>query len=161
VWAVLRTGASGTADPGGRARRTRLTVNAGRRPREEARWHVLLDLVWVPQRPELVRLILTSRPRHPSLARGSWWVARSALRDGLRGPVRHEGLRVHPEHGGRELVLEVPAQPVQVLRVSASRVRRFLDATGGGDRRDRPQVQTVGPPGTGWTATTARVDSGT
>lgn len=150
VWAVLHTSAPDTPEPGMRPRRTRLTVNAGRRPREETRWRVMLDLLWVPERPELVRLTLTSRPKHPSLMRGSWWVARSALRDGLRGPVRHEGLRVRPERGGRELVLEVPARPVQVLRVSASRVGRFLDSTA--DHTSRP--------GTGWTSTTAATGSG-
>lgn len=150
VWAVLNTQAPAAGARWDRPRRTRLTVNAGRRPGEETRWRVMLDLLWVPERPELVRLTLTTRPKHPSLMRGSWWVARSALRDGLRAPVRHEGLRVRPERDGRELVIEVPARPVQVLRVSASRVRRFLDAT----------ADHTSGPDTGWTSTTAATGSG-
>ena len=77
---------------------------------------VLERIGWVPERPELVRLTLTIRPKHRSLMRGSWWVAR----------------------------------PVQVLRVSASRVRRFLDAT----------ADHTSAPDTGWTSMTAATGSG-
>lgn len=147
VWAVLRIGAP--ADPGTRPRRVRLTVNAGRGQREETRWKVLLDLVWVPERPGVVELVLTSRPKHPSLPRGSWPVARSTLRDGLEGPVRHGALRIWPDRAGRQLVVEAPGEPVQVLRVSASRVRAFLDAIDPDGDGHTATADTTAPTGTG------------
>jgi anti-anti-sigma regulatory factor/anti-sigma regulatory factor (Ser/Thr protein kinase) len=109
--------------------RWRLRVNSGRAGHREGRWLVHLDLVVLPERPQLVGLALSSRPRHPSLPRGRWQVSRSALRDGLRGPSRHGDIRMWPEHGGRELVLQLPDDPPRVVRVSASRVRQFLTAT--------------------------------
>ena len=90
---------------------------------------VRLELLTVPDRPELVSLSLTSQPRHPSLPAGQWRVARSALHDGLDGPTRHGDVRLWPGSAGRELVLELPGDPTRIVRVSAGRVRQFLAAT--------------------------------
>jgi anti-anti-sigma regulatory factor/anti-sigma regulatory factor (Ser/Thr protein kinase) len=131
VWAELRLGGrSGTPSPGPRLRRVHLTVNSGRSAQPDvAGWVVRLELAWIPDSPEMVLVSLASRPRHPSVPQGRWRVARSTLRDGLRGPVRDGAVRLWPERDGRELVLEVPASPPHVVRVSAARVRGFLDST--------------------------------
>lgn len=126
VWALMR------AEPligagRGRPLRLRLLVHAGRRTREDGRWEVVLDLLWRPQRPQSVALMLGSRPRHPAFPGGIWHVAPSTLRDALDGPVRQEQIRIRPERGGRELVVQLPGEPVQVVRVSGARVRALLD----------------------------------
>jgi anti-anti-sigma regulatory factor len=154
VWAALRATPAFDAAGAARPHRWRLTVNSGRRPGQESRWVVRLELVTVPDRPELVSVSLTSQPRHPSLPRGKWRVARSALHDGLEGPVRHGDVRLRPGNAGRELVLELPGNPTHIVRVSAGRVRQFLMATA------PPGGRAAYPGRTGRTATTAATGSG-
>lgn len=124
VWAVL---AADGAEAGGsrQPRRVRLTVESGRAG-DDGRWRVWLDLVWRPDRPGRVQMVLGSRPADPMLPRGSWSLAVSSLRDGLRGPAREGDVRLWPDRSGRSLALELPSSPPQVLRVSASRVEEFL-----------------------------------
>ncbi len=137
VWAVLKTEAPSPDRPAPhRPRRVHLTVNSGRGTQPDASAGVVqLELAWFPDDPAVVLVGLTSRPRHPSVPQGVWRVARSALRDGLCAPVRVDGVRLWPERQGHQLVLEVPSQPAHVVRVSASRVKRFLDSTEGPGRR--------------------------
>jgi hypothetical protein len=132
VWALLSAvPAASDGAAGHRPVRWRLMVNTGRGPAQDgSHWAVRLDLAWVPDRPDVVSLMLSSRPRHPSLPRGRWRVSRSALRDGLAGPVRHGDVRVWPDRSGRHLLLELPGDPPRMMRVSAARVRQFLTATG-------------------------------
>ena len=131
VWAVLPVRQPPAGAGPKRPVRWRLTVNAGRGgSHESSRWVVRLGMAWLPDRPDQVWLSLSYRPNHPSLPRGRWRVSRSALRDGLLGPVQHSGLRLWPDRSGRQLVLELPGDPPKVLRVSAARVRQFLTATG-------------------------------
>jgi anti-sigma regulatory factor (Ser/Thr protein kinase) len=130
VWAALPAAPSTSADRAARPHRWRLTVNSGRRSGQESRWVVRLELLAVPERPQLVTLSLTSQPRHPSLPQGQWQVARSAVSDGLDAPTRHGDVRLWPGSAGRELVLELPGDPTRIVRVSAGRVRQFLAATG-------------------------------
>lgn len=140
VWAALAARLPAPRGAMPRPVRWRLTVNsggAGRAAARDGRWVVRLDLVVMPDRPELVGLALSSRPRHPSLPRGQWQVARSALHDGLNGPVRHGDVRLWPERDGHELVLELPADPPHVVRVSASRVRQFLTVTAADHQSER------------------------
>jgi len=129
VWAALSVNPPGADDAVARPHRWRLTVNSGRRSGQDSRWVVRLELLTVPERPQLVSLSLTSQPRHPSLPQGQWRVARSALHDGLDGPTRHGDVRLWPGSAGRELVLELPGDPTRIVRVSAGRVRQFLAAT--------------------------------
>jgi anti-anti-sigma regulatory factor/anti-sigma regulatory factor (Ser/Thr protein kinase) len=131
VWAVLPARPAADGAGPNRPVRWRLTVNSGRGGvHENSRWVVRLGLAWLPDRPDQVWLSLSYRPNHPSLPRGRWRVARSAMHDGLLGPVQHGGLRLWPDSSGRQLVLELPGDPPKVLRVSAAQVRQFLVATG-------------------------------
>ena len=129
VWAALPANPPGADAGAARPHRWRLMVNSGRRSGQDGRWVVRLELLTIPERPELVSLSLTSQPRHPSLPQGQWRVARSALHDGLDGPTRHGDVRLWPGTGGRELVLELPGHPTRIVRVSAGRVRQFLAAS--------------------------------
>ena len=147
VWAALAAQLPPSRGLLPRPVRWRLTVNFGRVGARESRWVVRLDLVVMPDRPELVRLALSSRPRHPSLPRGQWQVARSALVDGLRGRVRHGDVLLWPERGGHELVLELPGNPPHVVRVSASRVRQFLTVTA--PHRQSARTDTTAETGSG------------
>jgi len=124
VWAVLAVDAAGSAGVR-QPRRIRLTVNSGRAA-DDGRWRVWLDLVWRPDRPGRVQMVLGSRPAHPMLPRGTWSLALSTLRDGLRGPTRDGEVRLRPDRAGRSLALELPSSPPQVVRVSASRVEEFV-----------------------------------
>lgn len=132
VWAGFSLSPAAERPPQVRPVRTRITVNAGRGGGiiDGIRWAVAVELRWHPRRPDRVHLRLTSRPKHPALSGAHWDLPRAVLEEGLRRRTRYGDLRLWPEHGGRQLVLEVPGQPVRLLRLSGWRVRQFLSSTG-------------------------------
>ena len=102
-------------DDGGSTGRGRMTV---------------LTLLWRPDDPLAVELLLTAQPDHPALPRGRWVVLRDFLRYGLDAPTGDGDVRLRPDDQRDRLEL-VLARPGRAACVSLPRptVLDFLERT--------------------------------
>ncbi len=102
-------------DSGGMTGRGRMTV---------------LTLLWRPEDPLAVEVLLTAQPDHPALPRGRWVVLRDFLRYGLDEPTGDGEVRIRPDEV-RDVVWFELARPGRAACVSLPRavVRDFLDRT--------------------------------
>ena len=90
----------------------------------------VLSLLWSPEDPLAVQLLLSAQPDHPALPRGQWVVLRDFLRYGLDEPTGDGDVRIRPDElrdrGWFELARPGRAACVSVPRAVA---RDFLDRT--------------------------------
>jgi len=111
--------------------RRAILVNGVRRrgaPRRSG-WRLELVLGWGPHAPDWVDMTLRASPRHPALPDGNWRVARETLRAGLLGPASSPQVRLHPDPGGHQVLLDLTADPPQLVHVQAHSLHEFLEAT--------------------------------
>ena len=90
----------------------------------------VLRLVWSPDDPLAVRLLLTAQPDHPALPRGEWVVLRDFLRYGLSEPTGDGEVRIRPDELRDRVWFEL-SRPGRAACVSVPRevARGFLDRT--------------------------------
>ncbi|CAN5153559.1 hypothetical protein BH24ACT10_BH24ACT10_10290 [soil metagenome] len=90
----------------------------------------VLTLVWTPQDPLAVQLLLIAQPDHPALPRGHWVVLRDFLRYGLDEPTGDGEVRIRPDDLRDRVWFEL-ARPGRAACVSVPRevARDFLDRT--------------------------------
>ena len=102
-------------DDGGSSGRGRITV---------------LTLLWRPEDPLAVELLLTAQPDHPALPRGRWVVLRDFLHYGLDEPTGDGDVRIRPDDQRARVQLQL-ARPGRAACVSVPRatVREFLERT--------------------------------
>ena len=102
-------------DDGGHTGRGRITV---------------LTLLWRPEDPLAVELLLTAQPDHPALPRGRWVVLRDFLRYGLDEATGDGDVRLRPDAERDRVQLEL-ARPGRVACVSVPRPTAldFLERT--------------------------------
>ncbi|CAA9348794.1 MAG: Sporulation and cell division protein SsgA [uncultured Frankineae bacterium] len=102
-------------DDGGSTGRGRMTV---------------LTMLWRPEDPLAVELLLTPQPDHPALPRGRWIVLRDFLRYGLDEPTGDGDVRIRPDERRDRVELEL-ARPGRAACVSVPRATAadFLDRT--------------------------------
>jgi hypothetical protein len=111
--------------------RRAILVNGVRRrgaPRRSG-WRLELLLGWGPHAPEWVDMTLRASPRHPALPEGHWRVPRETLRAGLLAPASSPQVRLHPDPGGHQVLLDLTADPPQLVHVQAHNLLEFLEAT--------------------------------
>lgn len=106
-----------------------------------------LRLSWRRPDPLAVRLSIASRPDHPSLPSGEWFVLRDSLRRGLHEPTGQGDVRMEPE-GGDQVSLQLVRDGRSTWAVVATGpVREFLDRTealvAAGDERSQEAVDTL------------------
>ena len=89
-------------DDGGSSGRGRMTV---------------LTLLWRPEDPLAVEILLVAQPDHPALPRGRWVVLRDFLRYGLEEPTGDGAVRISPDLARDRIQLEL-ARPGRDARVS-------------------------------------------
>jgi hypothetical protein len=102
-------------DDGGSTGRGRITV---------------LTLLWRPDDPLAVEILLVAQPDHPALPRGRWVVLRDFLRYGLDEPTGDGAVRIRPDPGRDRVRLEL-ARPGRDATVTVPRdtVLAFLERT--------------------------------
>jgi hypothetical protein len=102
-------------DDGGHTGRGRITV---------------LTLLWHPEDPLAVELLLTAQPDHPALPRGRWVVLRDFLRYGLDEATGDGDVRLRPDAERDRVELEL-ARPGRAACVSVPRstALEFLERT--------------------------------
>ena len=102
-------------DDGGSTGRGRITV---------------LTLLWHPEDPLAVELLLVAQPDHPALPRGRWVVLRDFLRYGLDEPTGDGAVRIRPDPLRDRVRLEL-ARPGRDASVTVARetVLSFLEQT--------------------------------
>ena len=102
-------------DDGGSTGRGRITV---------------LTLLWHPEDPLAVEILLVAQPDHPALPRGRWVVLRDFLRYGLEEPTGDGDVRIGPDPTRDRVRLEL-ARPGRDATVTVPRdtVRSFLEET--------------------------------
>ena len=90
----------------------------------------VLQLVWSPEDPLAVQVLLTAQPDHPALPRGEWVVLRDFLRYGLDEPTGDGEVRIRPDELRDRVWFEL-ARPGRAACVSVPRdvARAFLDRT--------------------------------
>lgn len=90
----------------------------------------VLRLLWTPDDPLAVELLLTAQPDHPALPRGSWIVLRDFVRYGLEQPTGDGEVRIRPDELRDRVWFEL-ARPGRAACVSVPRevARDFLDRT--------------------------------
>jgi hypothetical protein len=90
----------------------------------------VLQLLWSPEDPLAVRLLLRAQPDHPALQRGEWVVLRDFLRYGLDEPTGDGQVRIRPDELRDRVWFEL-AHPGRAACVSVPRAvaRDFLDRT--------------------------------
>jgi hypothetical protein len=96
-------------------------VHAGR-----ARWRLELLLSWRADDPEWVELSLRPTPLHPALPHGHWRVPLDILTAGLDGPSGTSGVRLYPDPGGQNVLLELPGDPPQVVHAPLRQIETFV-----------------------------------
>ena len=103
-------------DDGGSTGRGRITV---------------LTLLWRPEDPLAVEILLVAQPDHPALPRGRWVVLRDFLRYGLDEPTGDGAVRIYPDRSGGQRVRLELARPGRDASVSLPRttVLGFLEQT--------------------------------
>ena len=102
-------------DDGGSTGRGRMTV---------------LTMLWRPEDPLAVELLLIAQPDHPALPRGRWVVLRDFLRYGLDEPTGDGDVRIRPDPQRDRVGLEL-ARPGRAACVSVPRATaaEFLERT--------------------------------
>jgi hypothetical protein len=102
-------------DDGGSTGRGRITV---------------LTLLWHPDDPLAVEILLVAQPDHPALPRGRWVVLRDFLRYGLDEPTGDGEVRIRPDPARARVQLQL-ARHGRDARVSVPRptVLAFLEQT--------------------------------
>ena len=90
----------------------------------------VLTLLWRPEDPLAVEILLVAQPDHPALPRGRWVVLRDFLRYGLDEPTGDGAVRIRPDATGARVQLEL-ARPGRDATVSVPRdtVLAFLEQT--------------------------------
>ncbi len=90
----------------------------------------VLTLLWHPEDPLAVEILLVAQPDHPALPRGRWVVLRDFLRYGLDEPTGDGAVRIRPDVTGSRVQLEL-ARPGRDATVSVPRdtVLAFLEQT--------------------------------
>ena len=90
----------------------------------------VLSMVWSPEDPLAVQLLLNAQPDHPALPRGRWIVLRDFLRYGLDEPTGDGEVRIRPDELRDRVWFEL-ARPGRAACVSVPRevARDFLDRT--------------------------------
>jgi hypothetical protein len=90
----------------------------------------VLTLLWRPEDPLAVEILLVAQPDHPALPRGRWVVLRDFLRYGLDEPTGDGAVRIRPEPARGRVQLEL-ARPGRDATVSVPRatVLAFLEQT--------------------------------
>jgi hypothetical protein len=90
----------------------------------------VLQLLWSPDDPLAVQVLLRAQPDHPALPRGRWVVLRDFLRYGLDEPTGDGEVRIRPDELRDRVWFEL-ARPGRAACVSVPRdvVRDFLDRT--------------------------------
>ncbi len=102
-------------DDGGSTGRGRMTV---------------LTLLWHPDDPLAVELLLTAQPDHPALPRGRWIVLRDFLRYGLEEPTGDGEVRIRPDEQRDRVCLELARTGrAACVSVPRSTARDFLERT--------------------------------
>ena len=92
-------------DDGGSTGRGRITV---------------LTLLWRPEDPLAVELLLVAQPDHPALPSGRWVVLRDFLRYGLDEPTGDGAVHIRPDPARARVRLEL-ARPGRDVTVSVPR----------------------------------------
>ena len=90
----------------------------------------VLTLLWDPEDPLAVELLLVAQPDHPALPRGRWVVLRDFLRYGLDEPTGDGAVRISPDPARERVRLDL-ARPGRDATVSVPRetVLAFLEQT--------------------------------
>jgi len=90
----------------------------------------VLTLLWHPDDPLAVEILLVAQPDHPALPRGRWVVLRDFLRYGLDEPTGDGAVRIRPDPA-RDRVQLALARAGRDAQVSVPRdtVLAFLDET--------------------------------
>jgi len=90
----------------------------------------VLTLLWHPEDPLAVEILLVAQPDHPALPRGRWVVLRDFLRYGLDEPTGDGAVRIRPDAPGGRVQLEL-ARAGRDATVSVPRdtVLAFLEQT--------------------------------
>lgn len=90
----------------------------------------ILTLLWRPEDPLAVELLLLAQPDHPALPRGRWVVLRDFLRYGLDEPTGDGAVRIRPDPARDRVQLELE-RPGRAATVSVPRatVLAFLEQT--------------------------------
>ncbi len=90
----------------------------------------VLTLLWRPEDPLAVEILLVAQPDHPALPRGRWVVLRDFLRYGLDEPTGDGAVRIRPDDARARVELAL-ARPGRDARVSVPRdtVLAFLAQT--------------------------------
>ena len=90
----------------------------------------VLQLLWEPEDPLAVQLVLTAQPDPPALPRGRWVVLRDFLRYGLSEPTGDGEVRIRPDELRDRVWFEL-ARPGRAACVSVPRevARDFLERT--------------------------------
>jgi hypothetical protein len=90
----------------------------------------VLTLLWRPEDPLAVELLLVAQPDHPALPRGRWVVLRDFLRYGLDEPTGDGAVRISPDPARGRVQLDL-ARPGRDATVSVPRetVLAFLEQT--------------------------------
>ncbi len=102
-------------DEGGSTGRGRITV---------------LTLLWRPEDPLAVEILLVAQPDHPALPRGRWVVLRDFLRYGLEEPTGDGDVRIRPDEQRDRVQLELARTGrAACVSVPRSTAREFLGRT--------------------------------
>lgn len=104
--------------------RARTAASARRRER----WRLDLLLGWLPKDPSHVDLTLRPTPLHPGLPRGHWRARLDIMRAGLTEPAGDDDVRVYPDPASRTALLELAADPPQLVHCPLPQLRAFIDA---------------------------------
>jgi hypothetical protein len=90
----------------------------------------VLTLLWRPEDPLAVEILLVAQPDHPALPRGRWVVLRDFLRYGLDEPTGDGAVRISPDPARGRVQLDL-ARPGRDATVSVPRetVLTFLEQT--------------------------------
>ena len=102
-------------DDGGSSGRGRITV---------------LTLLWRPEDPLAVEILLVAQPDHPALPRGRWVVLRDFLRYGLDEPTGDGAVRIRPDSARSRVQLELARTGRDaVVSVPTDTLLAFLEQT--------------------------------
>jgi hypothetical protein len=102
-------------DDGGSTGRGRITV---------------LTLLWQPEDPLAVEILLVAQPDHPALPRGRWVVLRDFLRYGLDEPTGDGAVRIRPDSARSRVQLELARTGRDaVVSVPTDTLLAFLEQT--------------------------------
>jgi len=117
------------SQPNSASVRRSVLVNGVRRSvhHRRGRWRLELLLGWEPDEPDVIDLRLRPTPLHPALPTGHWRVGRDELAAGLDGAAGSRSVHFYPDPAGLVLLIELAANPPQVVHAPLRQVRAFLD----------------------------------